>query len=124
MIEQIKQTPKWKEFEEWFGNQNYITFFPAFLANPLEFQQGVFEKFIESQGFKIEKQLWDIPIEERRNMTKEEILNKQYKEAWFIRFVFLVNDEYKTETINPTGWDLRTKPFNSFQELLTFYFNK
>lgn len=62
LIQQLQTTPKWKEFKEWYNAQGY--FIPldgvyqlhrTFIEFPLEFTKGVFEKFIESQGFFIEQ---------------------------------------------------------------------
>lgn len=69
LIQQLQTTPKWKEFEEWYIKQQvqdrgttswwYIDLqlkdreedrFLTFPQLPFEFQKGVFEKFLESQG--------------------------------------------------------------------------
>ena len=67
LIQQLQQTPKWKEFEEWYNTQmvdnNYISLTEVWLSPdesdvsyqigalqlPFDFLKGVFEKFIESQ---------------------------------------------------------------------------
>lgn len=61
LIQQLQQTPKWKEFEEWYKKQDYTILFGninlhigyriGLIELPFEFQKGVFEKFIESQGY-------------------------------------------------------------------------
>ena len=60
LIEQLKQTPKWVEFEKWWNSQysgkaiinmeslGYICF-RVWCNFPFEMQEGVFRKFIESQ---------------------------------------------------------------------------
>lgn len=62
LIQQLQATPKWKEFEEWYNKQDYfmpmegfreIDYIIGFDDLDFEFQKGVFEKFIESQGFEI-----------------------------------------------------------------------
>lgn len=62
LIEQLQQTPKWKEFEEWYSKQdfylplyNFGIFDRGFVRYEIAFQKGVFEKFIESQGYFIEQ---------------------------------------------------------------------
>lgn len=62
LIKQLQKTPKWKEFEEWYDKQGYSIPMEGYLErdyivgfDDLEFEltKGVFEKFIESQGYKI-----------------------------------------------------------------------
>lgn len=70
LIQQLQQTPKWKEFEEWYNQQeDVITLHNptcycqgdclhgcVWLVDlPVMYQKGVFEKFIESQGFQLEQ---------------------------------------------------------------------
>lgn len=54
MIEQLKQSPKWTEFTNWYSGQYPMLlinwgaiYYSDFLLLPFEFQKGVFEKFIE-----------------------------------------------------------------------------
>lgn len=82
LIQQLQQSPKWKEFEDWY-NQYLVDIDSHIVGNlvhlediekdnqedvysgcsygvnfcflPFEFQKGVFEKFIESKGFIIEQ---------------------------------------------------------------------
>lgn len=90
---------------------------------PFSLQQGVFEEFFESVGFNIEKKLWDIPWAQRWNMSDEQILKTRYVEAWFLKTVFMANNEYNTLCINPTNHRHQSIPFDSFEDLLTWYFN-
>lgn len=62
LIKQLQKTPKWKVFEEWYDKQDYSTPMGGYLERDyivgfddleFEFTKGVFEKFIESQGYKI-----------------------------------------------------------------------
>lgn len=68
LIQQLQTTPKWKEFEKWYRIQPEFTApylineveldrgnLYAFKNFPFMLQKGVFEKFIESQGFIIEQ---------------------------------------------------------------------
>lgn len=82
LIQQLQQTPKWKEFEKWYNNYikevdeyeigqlvylaeitskniNDVEYCNTYGVNfcflPPEFQKGVFEKFIESKGLIIEQ---------------------------------------------------------------------
>ena len=123
LIQQLQQTPKWKEFDAWYTEQEYCL--PLrFIELPLEFTKGVFEKFIESRGYNVEKQLHDIPYEERAEMSEKELLKVRYKEAWFIRTAVIVSDTYTPVCLNPIDNYLnRVVPFNSFEELLIWYFN-
>lgn len=63
LVEQLKQTPKWKLFEEWYKESIYayggIHFEgwycggepqSGFVDLSFHLQKGVFEKFIESEG--------------------------------------------------------------------------
>lgn len=138
LIQQLQQTSKWKKFEEWYLKQSYPIYIYnkpgnkfnqyeeeiGFVEYPIEFTKSVFEKFIESQGFNVEKQLWDISVQERSELSEKEILSKRYTEAWFIRTSFLVDNHYATHCINPIDNYLQKHiPFNSFEELLIWYFN-
>lgn len=129
LIQQLQQTPKWKEFEEWYEKQDFYIQMKYtykdywFEVLDFPFQKEVFEKFIESHGFNIEKQLHNIPYHDRLVMAEEEQLKIRYKEAWFIRTVVIV-DYYTPVCLNPIDHYLRqTKPFESFEELLIWYFN-
>lgn len=68
LIQQLQATPKWGEFEEWYNKQediitlhNPTCYCKGDCINgciwlidlPFMYQKGVFEKFIESQGFEI-----------------------------------------------------------------------
>lgn len=128
LIQQLQQTPKWKEFEEWYNNfyikNNHVPSLVTLGQVPVEMYKGVFEKFIESRGCNVEKQLYDIPYEERAEMSENELLKVRYKEAWFIRTVVIVSDTYTPVCLNPIDNYLnRVVPFNSFEELLIWYFN-
>jgi hypothetical protein len=68
LIQQLQATPKWKEFKEWYNTQGYflllegkdnldVEYTFGFDDLAFEFQKGVFEKFIESQGYIIEQWL-------------------------------------------------------------------
>lgn len=60
LVLQLQQTPKWKEFEDWYEQQQHNIplisgdYFGRWYIGldelGIEFQKGVFEKFIESQG--------------------------------------------------------------------------
>lgn len=117
LIQQLQQSPKWKEFEEWYNKwinteeiQNYVigqfvdfaeisdqnktklgysdTYNVNFCFLPLEFQKGVFEKFISKDA---------------TDITVDGYLGK---ETYSIGATF-------------AQW----KWFNSFEELLIWYFN-
>lgn len=130
LIQQLQVTPKWKEFEEWYETQNFDIYFtpvydyPGFTELEISFQKGVFEKFIEGRGYNIEKQLHDIPHEERAELSEKELLKVRYKEAWFIRTVVTVSNIYTPVCLNPLDNYLnKVTPFDSFEELLVWYFN-
>lgn len=131
LIQQLQTTPKWKEFEEWYNVQGYFVpldgiyqLHRTFIEFPIEFQKGVFEKFIESRGYNIEKQLHDLPREERAEMSEKDLLKVRYKEAWFIRTVVIVSDTYTSICLNPVDNYLnKVIQFDSFEELLIWYFN-
>lgn len=96
LIQQIQETPKWKEFEEWYNIQGYFVpldgiyqLHKTFIEFPIEFQKGVFEKFIEQ--------------------------NSNY-------FLTLITSELGVHSI--TVENLADKYlFYSFEELLIWYFN-
>ena len=118
LIQQLQQTSKWKEFDAWYTEQQYCL--PLrFIELPLEFTKGVFEKFIESRGVNIEKQLKDLSYEQKINLSENEMLNKRYNEEWFIKTVLIINGNYKTAFL-PVDQQI---PFGSFEELLIWYFN-
>lgn len=128
LIQQLQTTPKWSEFKEWYSiyqvNTPHVPSLNTLERVPYELYKGVFEKFIESRGYNIEKQLQDISYEERTDMSEQKILELRYKEAWFIRTVIIVNDFYTPVCLNPMDNYLnRLIPFNSFEELLIWYFN-
>ena len=131
LIQQLQQTSKWKEFDAWYEiwrqshSKNYHTFnLSVFKEYCIDIQKGVFEKFIESRGYNVEKQLHDIPYEERAEMSEKELLKVRYKEAWFIRTAVIVSDTYTPVCLNPIDNYLnRVIPFDSFEELLIWYFN-
>lgn len=60
LIQQLQATPKWKEFEEWYEQKQYNLplisedyygrWYIGLNELSFEFQKGVFEDFIESQG--------------------------------------------------------------------------
>lgn len=58
LTQQLQQTSKWKEFEEWYNNQLYTLSLNGYATTkhelgfvdlPFSFKKGVFEKFIESK---------------------------------------------------------------------------
>lgn len=59
LINQLQQTPKWKEFRTWYNQQNYRVGLEhandesMFIELEFEFQKGVFEKFIESKNYQV-----------------------------------------------------------------------
>ncbi len=63
LIQQLQATPKWKEFEEWYKDRymygkgtdhvNNVLFEHKIKHQHFDEWKGVFEKFIESQGYKI-----------------------------------------------------------------------
>ena len=100
LIQQLQQTPKWKDFEEWYLLSEITSHiplcvgryrFPPFTKMNVCFQKGIFEKFIESQGFFIEQ--W-------------------YKTSVKQMYVCLFNDAQKESIFEGT-----------FEELLIWYFN-
>lgn len=106
LIQQLQQTPKWKEFEEWYYTQmvdnNYISPIDVWLSSensdtsfqigafnlPFDFLKGVFEKFI---------------CKDATNITVDGYLGK----------------ETYSSILNKSEW----KWFNSFEEFLIWYFN-
>lgn len=129
LIQQLQATPKWNTFENWYEEQPYDIPMRStwkdttFIESHSHFQKGVFEKFIESHGFNIEKQLENIDYNQRSEMSDEEILSKRFNECWFIRTAFLVGVYYQTHTLNPNDYTGNSVPFDSFEELLIWYFN-
>lgn len=102
LTKQLQQTPKWKEFEEWYLKQSFILPFieiqPRYDDDPyilgfwsleFEFQKGVFEKFIESN---------------------EHVFEQTSGRVGFVTYSI---------------WQLETgyRKSNSFEELLIWYFN-
>lgn len=94
-IQQLQQTLKWKEFEEWY-KKNYhwegyqSESFNRFIDSKIEFTKGVFEKFIESQEGVFEQ------------TSNADFSNRTYS-IWTLE----------------TGY----KKSKSFEELLIWYFN-
>jgi len=95
LIQQLQQTPKWEEFEEWYEKwrdshkKNYHTFnIEVFKQYAPEIQKGVFEKFLTD--------------------------NQSYIEVDLIKLVPLYN-----------LWSIEDgyQEFDSFEELLLWYFN-
>lgn len=126
LIQQLTTSSKWKEFMDWYETNKEFNdpSLPIFLSYSLMCQKRVFEKFIESRGYNVEKQLHDIPYEERAEMSEKELLKVRYKEAWFIRTVVIVSDTYTPVCLNPIDNYLnRVIPFDSLEELLIWYFN-
>lgn len=121
LIEQLQQTPKWKEFEEWYN----FTYMPDNYTPSLDyfrtridtvFLKGVFEKFFESKELIVENIVispLDIPEEFRKDLYENKICQK-----WYLRSTLITKTEYYTICINDPK-----NPFNSFQELLIWYFN-
>ena len=101
LIEQLQQYPKWKEFEEWYEKNlsvppkscYEIEYHIGFEDLPFEFQKGVFEKFIESFSAIV---------------LREENLHERKIQYRLLKYLEL---------------GLFTKKFNSFDELLIWYFN-
>ena len=128
-IDQLKDTNKWKAFEIWYEqwrklySKNFHTFNISVFENYcFDIQRGVFEKYLEFIGFNVEKQLFNIHHNERILMTESQILNKRYTEAWFLRTVASVHDEYVTICSNPVDHRGNSIPFDSFEELLIWFF--
>lgn len=83
LIQQLQQTPKWKEFEQWYSKQDYSIPMEGYLERDyivgfddldFEFTKGVFEKFIE-QWFEIHfdssytlyhKHVWEYVIDNNK----------------------------------------------------------
>lgn len=133
LIEQLKQTPKWSEFEQWWNDnykleifihapayepyngvtikREYLSFF-RFLSFPFEFQEGIFKKFIESQN------KWNYVFvcfnDEKCKKTKDYIGN-QHDVAWNFYYTNVDNAQSDFEL------DLY---FNTFEELIIWYFNR
>ena len=102
LIEQLKQTPKWIEFEKWWCDNyflkvlvyNHINIsFECFCSFPFEFQEGVFKEYLKSN-----KHIITNHIEE-----DEELF-----------------DIYSLKYGDSLTYDL----FNTFEELILWYFNK
>lgn len=97
LIQQLQQSPKWGEFEEWYeqkqynlplvGGDYYGRWYIGLDELSFEFQKGVFEKFIESQGGRFE-------------LTDDDN---------YIYWIWLEEKGYEE--------------FKSFEELLIWYFN-
>lgn len=131
LIQQLQKTRKWKRFEKWYNKQSYFIRFngyyqlhQTFIELPFDFQKGVFEKFIESRGYNIEKGLWDFLKKEKDDMDESQILKLRFKEKWFIRSSVIVDNYYTSFCLNPLdNITKETIVFNSFEELLIWYFN-
>lgn len=119
LIEQLQQTPLWEKFEQWYLNNRDLLNFPHInYFNGLDFcfQKGVFEKFFESKELIVENTVispLNIPEEFRKDLYEKKICQK-----WYLRSTYITKTEYYTICIN----DVKN-PFNSFQELLIWYFN-
>lgn len=129
IISILKKTDKWIEFEIWYEewrkshSKNFHTFnIAVFEQYCFDIQTGVFQKYLESIGFNVEKQLNDIIYDDRCRMTEAEILDKRYTESWYLRTVSIFYDEYITICLNPTDWLGNSVPFDSFEDLLTWVF--
>lgn len=122
LIRQFQTTPKWKEFERWF-DQTYKDLvisgcpevkFEKLTSNsikdtdifitllPFEFLKGVFEKFIESQGY-------HLCTERRINRNGLVLVPILYK-------IPEKGDNWTQCIINDS--------LDTFQELLIWYFNE
>ena len=116
LIQQLQQTPKWKEFKDWYNqyidtvfwkydigqfvglseiteeNSKELGYSDTYQVNfcflPPEFQKGVFEKFIENQG---------------------NIVEQQHTESKMEYSIWIPNNHYVF--------------FDSFKQLLIWYFN-
>lgn len=93
LIQQLQQTPKWKEFEEWYNNyyltNKHVPSLNTLEQVPYEMYKGVFEKFIESQEGVFEQ-------------TEDAYCNKTFS-IWTIQQGYTKN--------------------KSFEQLLIWYFN-
>jgi hypothetical protein len=123
LIEQLKQTPKWSEFEDWWDihylgyckviNPSYDSF--LYIDNwcdfPFEFQEGVFKKFIESQNkwnyilVHINDNRWQLGLSYLGN-NQDMVYNLYYYDR---------NNLESDFEIDVT--------FESFEELILWYFN-
>lgn len=99
LIQQLQQSPKWGEFEEWYeqkqynlplvGGDYYGRWYIGLDELSFEFQKGVFEKFIESREGVFEQ-------------TEDAYCNKTFS-IWTIQQGYTKN--------------------KSFEKLLIWYFN-
>jgi len=100
----LTNTKRWKEFEDWYDKQNFLYSIrsgsdniPDFEELDFEFQEGVYRKFIESLVDGDNERLYLLEME---NFPR----------------VFRLNGSRYIGGI--------TKPFNTFQELVTWFFNE
>ena len=120
MYAKLSKTKYWKKFEEWY-EERYGAQVPK-IYRP-DFDRYVFELFLESVDYKVEKQLWDLSAYEISTMSYKEILDKKFREAWFLRSVLLHQNQYKVLTFNPVDHLGISIPFDSFEQLVEFFFN-
>lgn len=97
----LTNTKRWKEFEDWYIENDYHDFIelhsdeswmdrlPSFVGLKFEFQEGVYRKFIESLGFRV----------------------AIFEHYW---------EEKRTVYTLTNGKSLE---FNTFQELVGYFFN-
>lgn len=114
LIQQLQQTPKWKEFEAWYESTSlhyYIQLYTmhslggdpvdGFVDLSFSFQKGVFEKFIKNQGYHL--------CTERRKNGKGLVLVP-------ILYVIPQKGDSWTQCLINDNCD-------TFEELLIWYFN-
>jgi len=98
----LTQTKRWSEFEIWYDDNFHTipiqaSYIIDFVHLPFEFQEGVYRKFIESLVDGDNERLYLLEME---NFPR----------------VFRLNGSRYIGGI--------TKPFNTFQELVTWFFNE
>lgn len=89
LIQELVKTPRWSEFDDWFFVRTNVGRI-EFKEMDFMFQKGVFEKFIEENGY--------------------EIYNDSNCYNLYKNGLFILNDN-------------RLLNYNSFQELLIYFFN-
>jgi hypothetical protein len=130
LVEQISETSKGLEFEQWwineYSNLPYIIF-NGWLQLPIEFQKGVFEKYVLSKNLYVSQEVTSKDYTETsippqtKNITK--IKYNLVKEGDGAGFRTKDGDFFLC------GYNQKVKyvfkeSFNSFEELLLNYFKQ
>jgi len=99
LIQKLQTTPKWKEFEEWYNKQGYYIPIKGY------FDENYFAGFDDDLGFEFQKGVFEKFIsKDSTNITVDG---------------YIVNETYGIPGATFAQW----KWFESFEELLIWYFN-